>query len=97
MAASLSRTARKCEQPAMNLINSLDDHVDADTETLWLQEAERRYHEYREGHTQGRSADDAFANLLRIKIQVHPVDAFFLDKERHSHDMPDCGRYKVAC
>jgi hypothetical protein len=43
----------------MNLINSLYEHADADTETLWLQEAKRRYHEYREGHTQGGSADDA--------------------------------------
>ena len=44
----------------MNLINSLDNHVNANAEALWLQEAERRYQEYREGNSQGRSADDVF-------------------------------------
>lgn len=45
---------------AMDLIKSLDNCDDANAEALWLQEAERRYQEYREGNSQGRSADDVF-------------------------------------
>ncbi|MBU4467097.1 addiction module protein, partial [Patescibacteria group bacterium] len=49
---------------AMNLIKSLDNHDDADVEELWLQEAERRYHEYRQGKLQTRSADDVFRDAF---------------------------------
>ncbi|MHB8828534.1 MAG: addiction module protein [Syntrophales bacterium] len=49
---------------AMNLIKSLDNHDDADVEELWLQEAERRYREYREGKLQTRSADDVFRDAF---------------------------------
>ena len=48
----------------MNLIKSLDNHDDADVEELWLQEAERRYREYREGKLQTRSADDVFRDAF---------------------------------
>ncbi len=49
---------------AMNLIKSLDNHDDADVEELWLQEAERRYREYREGKLQTRPADDVFRDAF---------------------------------
>lgn len=45
-------------------IKSLDDHDNADVEELWLQEAERRYREYREGKLQTRPADNVFRDVF---------------------------------
>ncbi|MBU1744156.1 MAG: addiction module protein, partial [Proteobacteria bacterium] len=44
-----SLSSRERARLAMNLIQSLDNHDDADVEELWLQEAERRYQECLEG------------------------------------------------
>ena len=49
---------------AMDLIKSLDNRDDTDTEELWLQEAERRYREYREGNLPARPAKDVFRDAF---------------------------------
>ena len=61
---AFSLSSRDRARLAMNLIKSLDNHDDADVEELWLQEAERRYREYREGKLQARSADDVFRDAF---------------------------------
>jgi putative addiction module component (TIGR02574 family) len=43
---------------AERLISSLDALDDAENERLWLEEAERRYQEYRSGNIPARSAED---------------------------------------
>ena len=42
---------------ARRLIESLDDKEDGDFEAEWIEEAERRYAEYRTGLTRGRPGD----------------------------------------
>ena len=44
-----------------DLIADLDGAMDADVEKAWLQEAERRYKELREGMIQAIPADEVFA------------------------------------
>ena len=39
---------------AEHLLGSLEDGAEADSEDLWLDEAERRYQAYREGKIEGR-------------------------------------------
>ena len=43
---------------AERLISSLDALDDAENERLWLEEAERRYQEYKSGNISARSAED---------------------------------------
>ncbi|MBS3917723.1 MAG: addiction module protein [Deltaproteobacteria bacterium] len=43
-----------------HLINSLDDEEDPEAERLWIEEADRRYQEYRMGKTKGKSAELVF-------------------------------------
>ncbi len=43
---------------AEHLISSLDKLNDAQNEQLWLDEAERRYREYKDGNISARSAED---------------------------------------
>jgi len=59
-----SLSAQERARLALNLIKSLDNDDDADAEGLWLQEAERRYQEYREGKLRGRPADDVFRDAF---------------------------------
>jgi len=61
---ALSLSARERARLAMDLIKSLDNYNDAEAEELWLQEAERRYREYREGKIQGRPADDVYRDAF---------------------------------
>lgn len=44
---------------AEHLIESLDALDDAENERLWVEEAERRYHEYRQGRVLSKPAADA--------------------------------------
>lgn len=44
---------------AERLIASLDDLDDAETERLWIEEANRRYLAYKEGKIPARSAEEA--------------------------------------
>ena len=43
---------------AERLIASLDAADDAENERLWVEEAERRYQEYKKGNIPSRRADD---------------------------------------
>lgn len=52
--------ARLVEQ----LIRSLDTGEDVDAEKAWLDEAERRYREYRAGKLTSKSADAVFEDAL---------------------------------
>lgn len=44
---------------AEHLLGSLEDGAEADSEALWLDEAERRYQAYREGKVAATPADEA--------------------------------------
>ena len=57
---AFSLTAADRARLAMDLIKSLDNQDDTDAEELWLQEAERRYQEYRKGNLPARPAEDVF-------------------------------------
>ncbi len=57
---AFSLTAAERARLAMDLIKSLDNQDDTDAEELWLQGAERRYREYREGNLPARPAEDVF-------------------------------------
>jgi len=46
------------------LIRSLDSGEDVDTEEAWLNEAERRYQEYRAGKLTSRFSDAVFGDVL---------------------------------
>ena len=61
---AFSLTATDRARLAMDLIKSLDNYDGADPEDLWLQEAERRYREYREGNLPARSAEDVFQDAF---------------------------------
>jgi len=61
---AFSLTAPDRARLAMDLIKSLDNQDDADAEELWLQEAERRYREYREGNLPTRPAEDVFRDAF---------------------------------
>jgi len=47
-------------QLAEHLIHSLDEVEDPEAERLWVEEAERRYREYKEGKVKGISAESVF-------------------------------------
>jgi putative addiction module component (TIGR02574 family) len=51
-----------------HLMSSLDDEEDPEAERLWIEEAERRYKEYKQGKIQGKSAELAFKEA-RSKIR----------------------------
>jgi len=55
-------------QLAEHLIHSLDESDDSDAERLWIEEAERRYREYREGKIKGIPAEVVF-NEARSKLK----------------------------
>lgn len=52
---------------AEHLIQSLEDEDDTDLERLWIEEAERRYKEYKEGKVKAKSAvlvfKDAYSKI----------------------------------
>ena len=50
-----------------HLIGSLDELDEAECERLWLEEAERRYREYKAGNITSRSAKDVFRDA-RTKL-----------------------------
>ncbi len=52
--------ARLVEQ----LIRSLDSGEDVDAENAWLDEAEKRYQEYRAGKLTSKAADTVFEDVL---------------------------------
>jgi hypothetical protein len=57
-AQALKLDPRERAMLAELLIASLDALDDAENESLWLEEAERRYQEYKKGAIQSRLAED---------------------------------------
>ena len=57
---AMKLSARERARLAERLISSLDEEVDADTETAWIREGERRLDELRSGKVKGRSAASVF-------------------------------------
>jgi len=55
-------------QLAEQLISSLDEEEDPEAERLWIEEAERRYKEYREGKVKAKPADLVFKEA-RSKLE----------------------------
>lgn len=55
-------------QLAENLIKSLDEQEDPEAEKLWVEEAERRYKEYKEGKLKAKLSDLVFKEA-RSKIE----------------------------
>jgi putative addiction module component (TIGR02574 family) len=53
---------------AEHLIHSLDEVEDSEAERLWIEEAERRYREYKEGKVKGIPAEVVF-NETRSKLK----------------------------
>jgi putative addiction module component (TIGR02574 family) len=45
---------------AQHLVSTLDDEIEADVETLWFAEAERRLEELRSGKVKGIASDQVF-------------------------------------
>jgi putative addiction module component (TIGR02574 family) len=58
--AALKLSPKERARLAEQLISSLDDHADPDSERLWLGEAERRLDELLTGKVAGISADEVF-------------------------------------
>lgn len=56
----LKLSPRERARLAERLISSLDDHVDPDSERLWLEEAERRLDELLSGKVASIAADEVF-------------------------------------
>lgn len=55
-------------QLAEHLIHSLDEKEDPEAERLWIEEAERRYQEYKEGKIKRKPAESVFKEA-RSKIK----------------------------
>jgi putative addiction module component (TIGR02574 family) len=51
---------------ADRLLSSLDGEALSDVDVAWVAEAERRYHEYKEGNRPGVAATDVFAAADRL-------------------------------
>ena len=79
----MSPDLKECRTQALNLqvkeraelaeylIASLDSLDDAENEQLWLEEAERRYQEYKKGNISARLAETVFRNArLASKSRV---------------------------
>ena len=51
-----------CEraQLAEHLVSSLDEEEDPEAEKLWIEEAERRYQEYRKGKVKSKPSEKVF-------------------------------------
>ena len=53
---------------AERLLHSLDDEEDTDVERAWIEEAERRYKEFKKGNTTARSIDEVLREI-RSELQ----------------------------
>lgn len=60
-ALELPRTARA--ELASQLLDSLGDLSEEESDQLWAEEAERRYAEYKAGNIEAIPADEVFARL----------------------------------
>jgi putative addiction module component (TIGR02574 family) len=55
-------------QLAEHLIRSLDKEEDPEAERLWIEEAERRYQEYKQGKVKAKPVDAVFKEA-RLKLE----------------------------
>lgn len=63
---ALNLTGQERAFLADRLLSSLGDDVLTDVDAAWIEEAERRYQDYKEGKRQGVSAQDVFAKADMI-------------------------------
>jgi putative addiction module component (TIGR02574 family) len=58
----------------VHLLDSLDELTDEGNDTLWAQEAERRYAEYKAGNIEAVAADEMFSRLAETMANLtkHP-------------------------
>ncbi len=61
---ALKLSSRERALLAEHLISSLENNEDADAERLWIDEAERRYREYKEGKVKARPASQVFKDAF---------------------------------
>ena len=61
-ALALKLTPAERAELAANLIASLDNLSELQNEQLWLDEADRRYHEYKSGNITARSAEEVLSD-----------------------------------
>jgi putative addiction module component (TIGR02574 family) len=57
---ALRLPSRERARLAEHLISSLDEEEDPEAEKLWIEEAERRYREYKEGKVKAKPSDLVF-------------------------------------
>ena len=62
--AALQLTIEERAQLAGRLLLSLDEPSEAEVERLWLEEAERRLKEFREGRVRGIPADEVLRRAM---------------------------------
>jgi putative addiction module component (TIGR02574 family) len=67
-ALALKLTPAEKAELATNLIASLDSRTDEQNEQLWVNEANRRYSEYKSGKVSARPAEDVMRSA-RIAVQ----------------------------
>ena len=63
-AVAMELSLEERAQLAGKLLLSLDEPSASEVERLWLEEAERRLEEFREGEIQGIPADDVFRRAV---------------------------------
>ena len=62
--AALQLSVEERAQLAGSLLLSLDEPSESEVERLWLEEAERRLKEFREGRVSGIPADEVFRRAM---------------------------------
>ena len=62
--AALQLSLEERAQLAGSLLLSLDETSESEVERLWLEEAERRLKEFREGGVRGIPADEVFRRAM---------------------------------
>ncbi len=64
MTDALQLSIEERAQLAARLLLSLDESSESEVERLWLEEAERRLNEFREGTIRGIPADEVFRRAM---------------------------------
>ncbi len=64
LSTAMELTLEERAQLAGKLLLSLDEPFDSEVEQLWMEEAERRLKEFREGKTKGIPADEVFRRAI---------------------------------
>jgi putative addiction module component (TIGR02574 family) len=62
--AALHLSIEERAQVAAKLLLSLDEPSESEVERLWIEEAERRLNEFREGRVQGTPAEVVFQRAM---------------------------------